>query len=168
MKRWYVVQVYAGYEDIVKADFLKRIEEAGAQDLFGQILIPSAKIKQFFDMSDSFRDQQLFPGYMLFQMEDAPEALRLLEKTPRVLRILGTLSKSEIDRIEAQMRGEVAVAAQKHEFEVGKEVEIQSGPFAGFVGMVDTIDEEAEKLSVMVSIFGRMTPVELQFDQVKH
>jgi transcriptional antiterminator NusG len=168
MKRWYVVQVYAGYEEIVKADFLKRIEETGSQDLFGQILIPSAKLKQFFDSNDPMHDQQLFPGYMLFEMEAIPEALRLLDKTTRVLRVLGTLTKPEIDRIQAQMRGEVAVPIEKHEFEVGKEVEIQSGPFAGFVGMVDAIDEEAEKLTVMVSIFGRMTPVELQFDQVKH
>jgi transcriptional antiterminator NusG len=77
------------------------------------------------------------------------------------------LSKKEIDRIVSQMKGEVVVAKDKTEFAVGQEVEIQDGPFAGFVGIIDKVDEENEKLTVMVSIFGRMTPVELGFNQVK-
>lgn len=173
MKRWYVVQVFAGYENIVKADLQKRIEEESLQDLFGDILIPSAKMKQFFDTSDAMKDQQLFPGYMLIEMQSAPQSIRLVAQTPRVMRFLGgkepvPLSQKEIDRVLAQVRGEMVVAGEKHEFEVGKEVEITEGPFASFVGIIDTIDEEAEKLTVMVSIFGRMTPVELNFDQVKH
>lgn len=173
MKRWYVVQLYAGYENIVKADLLKRIEEEGLQDFFGEVLIPSAKMKQFFDTADAMKDQQLFPGYMLIQMEAVPQAIRLVASTPRVLRFLGgkepvPLSQKEIDRVLAQIRGEMVVAGERHEFEVGKEVDIKEGPFAGFVGIIDSIDEESEKLTVMVSIFGRMTPVELSFDQVKH
>lgn len=75
--------------------------------------------------------------------------------------------KKEIDRITAQMRGEVAVAAKKSEFAVGSEVDIVDGPFAGFVGLIEKIDEENERVTVMVSIFGRMTPVELNFNQIK-
>jgi transcription termination/antitermination protein NusG len=173
MKRWYVVQLYAGYENIVKADLLKRIEEEGLQDYFGEVLIPSAKMKQFFDTSDAMKDQQLFPGYMLVEMEAVPQAVRLVTTTPRILRFLGgkepvPLSQKEIDRVLAQIRGEMVVSGEKHEFEIGKEVDIKEGPFAGFVGIIDSIDEESEKLTVMVSIFGRMTPVELSFDQVKH
>jgi transcriptional antiterminator NusG len=109
---------------------------------------------------------------MLVEMEAKPETIRLVDQTSRVLRFLGgtspvALSKKEIDRVLGQMRGEVAVAVEQHSFEVGKEVEIREGAFSGFVGIIDTIDEEAEKLTVMVSIFGRMTPVELGFDQVK-
>ena len=167
MKRWNVVQVYAGYENIVKADIQKRIEEEGLQDLFGDILIPSAKMKQFFDSSDAMKDQQLFPGYMLIEMESAPSAIRLVSSAPRVIRLLGGLSQKEIDRVLAQVRGEVVVSGEKHKFEMGKEVDISVGPFAGFVGIIESIDEESEKLTVMVSIFGRMTPVELGFDQVK-
>jgi transcriptional antiterminator NusG len=172
MKRWYVIQVYAGYEEVIQAEIDKRIEEAGLEHLFGQILIPSAKMKQFFEVGDSMQDQQLFPGYMLVEMEAKPETIRLVDQTSRVLRFLGgtspvALSKKEIDRVLGQMRGEVAVAVEQHSFEVGKEVEIREGAFSGFVGIIDTIDEEAEKLTVMVSIFGRMTPVELGFDQVK-
>jgi transcription termination/antitermination protein NusG len=173
MKQWYVIQVYAGYEDIVKADIKKRIEEQGLEHLFGEVLIPSAKMKQFFEAGDALQDQQLFPGYMLIEMEAVPQALRLVEVAPRVLRFLGgknpiPLSQAEINRVLGQMRGEVVVATKKYQFEVGKEIEITQGAFAGFVGIIDAIDEENEKLTVMVSIFGRMTPVELSFDQVKH
>ena len=173
MKKWYVVQVLAGYEQIIKADILKRIEEKGLQEKFGEILIPSAKTKQYFDASDDIKDQHLFPGYMLVEMEPIPETIRLVSTTPRVSRFLGgkdpvPLSEKEMSRILAQMRGEVVVSTEKHAFEVGREVEIKEGPFSGFVGIIDNIQEDSEKLTVMVSIFGRMTPVELSFDQVKH
>jgi transcriptional antiterminator NusG len=172
MKRWFVIQIYAGYENIVKADLLKRIEEAGLQDKFGEVLIPSAKTKQLFEPDAKEKDQQLFPGYMLVEMESAPETIRVVSNTPRVTRFLGgkdpvPLSQKEIDRVLGQVRGDVVVSGEKHEFEVGKEVEIKEGPFAGFVGLIDSIDDEGEKITVMVSIFGRMTPVELSFDQVK-
>jgi transcription termination/antitermination protein NusG len=172
MKRWYVIQVYAGYEEAIKKEIEKRIEERGLADIFGQILIPSAKMKHFFEAGSSLQDQQLFPGYMVLEMEPKPEAFRLVSSTPRVIRFLGgkepvALTQKEIDRIIAQMTGAVVIAAEKHEFEMGKEVEITDGPFAGFVGIIDSIDEDNERLTVMVSIFGRMTPVELRFDQVK-
>ncbi len=172
MKRWYVIQVYAGYENNIKKDLQKRIEETCLQEIFGEILIPSAKMKQFFDAAGSEEDQQLFPGYMLIQMQPLQEAMRLVVTTPRVFRFLGgkepvAISQKEADRILAQIKGEVSVARDKHDFEVGKEIEIKDGPFSGFVGMIDKIDQESEKLTVMVSIFGRMTPVELSFDQIK-
>lgn len=173
MKRWYVVQVYAGYEELIRADILRRIEEVGLLDLFGQVIVPSAKMKQFFASDDALQDQQLFPGYILIEMEAVPAALRLVTTTPRVSRFLGgkepiPLSQKEIERIMAQMKGEVTVSREEHPFETGKEVEIAEGPFAGFMGIISEIDEENEKLKVMVSIFGRMTPVELGFDKVKH
>jgi transcriptional antiterminator NusG len=172
MKRWYVVQVYAGFEEQIKADVLKSIAQEGREDLFGEVLVPSAKMRQFFD-TDTETDLQLFPGYVLVEMDVCPESIRLVTSSPRVIKFLGgkepvPLSKKEIDRILSQMRGEVAVTVSKvAEFNVGSEVEIADGPFAGFVGMIDRVDSEAEKLTVMVSIFGRSTPVELRFDQVK-
>ncbi len=171
MKRWYVVQVYAGYEELVKNDISKRVQETGLQDYIGQILVPSAKMKNFFNVGEN-EDQQLFPGYVLVEAEITPEVFRLVTSTPRVLRFLGgkdpvPLSKKEIERIISQVKGEVLVGPEKSEFVVGKEVEIKEGPFAGFVGIIDRIDQENERLTVMVSIFGRMTPVELNFDQVQ-
>jgi transcriptional antiterminator NusG len=172
MKRWYVVQVYAGYEEAVKADLLKRIEEKSLQDRFGDILVPSAKLKQLFEVVD-FKDQQLFPGYILVEMEVAPETVRLVTSSSRVIRFLGgqhepvPLTQKEIDRIISQIKGEISVATEKNDFVIGSEVEIKEGPFAGFVGIIDRVDSENERLTVMVSIFGRMTPVELGFDQIK-
>jgi len=172
MKQWYVVQVYAGYEELARADLRKRIEEAGLTEHFGEILVPSAKMKQLFTDDSQEQDQQLFPGYMLIEMEPVPEAIRLVMITPRISRFLGgvnpvPLAQREIERIRSQMRGEVAIAVEKSQFEVGREVEIKEGVFAGFTGIVDSIDEDNEKMTVMVSIFGRMTPIELGFDQVK-
>ncbi len=172
MKRWYVVQVYAGYEDAVKADILKRIEERELQERFGEALIPAAKLRQFFEAADT-KDQQLFPGYILIEMEMAPETMRAVTSSPRVLRFLGgmepaPLSQKEIDRILSQMKGEITVGKVTEEFIAqGSEVDISDGPFSGFVGVVEKVDQENEKLTVMVSIFGRMTPVELGFHQIK-
>jgi transcriptional antiterminator NusG len=172
MKRWYVVQVYAGYEEAIKNDLVKRIQEEGIQDFFGDILIPSARLKHFFEAEEP-KDQQLFPGYMLIEMELTPESMRLVTSSQRVMRFLGgkepaPLATKEIERVLSQMKGEVAVApSKKSEFIVGSEIEIKEGPFDGFVGIIDKVDEESERLTVMVSIFGRMTPVELSFEQVK-
>lgn len=173
MKRWYVVQVYAGFEEAVKADISRRISKEEQGKFFGDILIPSAKVKKFFEVDES-EDQQLFPGYILIEMELTPESIRLVTSCPRVMKFLGgkepvPLSKKEIDRIVSQIKGEVAVSAPVTvEFTVGSEVEIGDGPFKGFVGMVEKVDKEGERLTVMVNIFGRLTPVELRFDQVKH
>lgn len=176
MKRWYVAQVYAGYEEAIKADLLRHIAESGLQEYFGEVLIPSAKSKSMFDVALAQQDkneQQLFPGYILVEMEAIPEAIRLVMSIPRIIRFLGgaqpvPISQKEIDRIIGQIKGEVAVVSKKSEFSIGSEIEINEGPFSGFMGIIDKIDDESERMTVMVSIFGRMTPVELGFDQVKH
>jgi len=172
MKRWYVVQLYAGYEEATRADILKSIEERGLHDYFGEILIPSAKAQGVFGMVVDERDRQLFPGYMLIEMEAVPESIRIVQNSPRVVRFLGgkepvPLAHKEVERVLAQIRGELVITQAKRSFEIGKEVEIISGPFAGFVGIVDSVDDEAEKVVVMVSIFGRMTRVERNFDEIK-
>jgi transcriptional antiterminator NusG len=171
MKRWYVIQVYAGYEQQVKADLEKRIRESVVNEYFGEVLVPSSKLKQMFEAVDT-KSQQLFPGYVLVEMEMKPETARVVTSSMRVLKFLGgedpmPLATNEIDRILSQIKGEIKIRAEESGFVVGGEVEIQDGPFAGFVGIVDKVDKENEKLTVMVSIFGRMTPVELHFNQVK-
>jgi len=169
MKKWYVVQVFAGYENIIKADIEKRIEEQQLQDLFGSILIPSTKVKEpSADKDESAKTQQLFPGYMLIEMNAVQEAIRLIKSTSRITRLLTTpLSGKEIERVDSQVKGEVPVVRDLPKFEISREVEIKQGPFSGFSGIVEDVDNESEKLTVMVSIFGRMTPVELNFDQVR-
>lgn len=171
MKRWYVVQVYAGYEQAAKLDIEKRIMADQMQDSFGDILVPAAKSKSVF-ATDDVVDQQLFPGYILVEMEMTPETLRLVTSSMRVLKFLGgknpePISQKEIDRIISQVKGEIAVDTTQEEFTLGSEVDIVEGPFAGFVGIIDSVDYNSDKITVMVSIFGRMTPVELGFSQIK-
>lgn len=171
MKRWYVVQVYTGFEDVVKKDLEKRIEEQGMQELFGDILIPTSDVVSFLSEED-VRKEKIFPGYLLIQMDMSGETYQLVLSAPRVSRFLGgerpsSLSNKEVERIFSQISGELAIVREKSPFAVGNEVHVDSGPFAGFVGVIDKIDEERERLTVMVSIFGRLTPVELGFDQVK-
>lgn len=172
MMRWYVAQVYAGFEEAVKKDLLGRIQGSDLQDYFGDVLVPSAKAKKLLGAADEDGDEQLFPGYVLIEMVVKQETLRFVLSSLRVLRFLGgkepaPLSKREVDRVLAQVKGEVVVAPKKSEFVVGNEVDISDGPFGGFVGIIEKISEESEQLTVMVSIFGRMTPVVLGFDQVK-
>ena len=172
MKRWYVVQIYAGYEDVIQTDIIRQVENKNLQEHFGQALVPSAKVQSMFAAVSGKEEQQLFPGYLLIEMEAIPEMIRLVESTPRIIRVLGgkepvALSQKEIDRIIAQVKGEVVVVTKKSDFVVGSEVEISQGPFSGFVGIIESIDDEHERLVVNVSIFGRMTPVELGFDQVR-
>ncbi len=171
MKRWYVIQIFAGYEDRVKADLLKTIAEKGLEDFFGEVLIPSAKLKQYFTSIEA-SDQQLFPGYMLVQMELEPQAMRLVKSSPRVIKFIGgrdpePLTNDEIERVMKKVRGEIVIASKEDVFVVEQEIEIGEGPFSGFTGIIEKVDKDTERLTVMVSIFGRMTPVELGFNQVK-
>ncbi len=165
MKRWYVVQVYTGFEDIVKADLEKRFIEEDLQDLFGQILIPAGEIAAFFADTKT-KKEKIFPGYLLIQMDMTGDTFRLVSSTPRVTRFLGgespvPLSEKEVDRIFAQISGKIPVTQEKAPFAQGNEIQIARGPFAGSTGIIEKVDEEREKLTVMISIFGRMTPVEL-------
>lgn len=171
MKRWYVAQVFSGFEEQIKDDILRRVEHEGLTDEVSQVLIPSAKLKSLIPSAEAI-DQQLFPGYILIEAELTDPVKRLVSATPRLMRFLGgreplPLSPGEIDRILARVKGEVIEVEQEAEFTAGSEVEIMEGAFAGFVGIIEEVNMEAKRLKVMVSILGRMTPVELNFDQVK-
>jgi transcriptional antiterminator NusG len=171
MKSWYVVQVYTGFEDVVKKDLEKRIAENKMEDFFGDILIPTSEVVSFLSEEGS-KKEKIFPGYLLIQMEMTGESYQLISSIPRVSRFLGgerpvPLSKKEVERVFSQISGKLAITREKSPFAVGNEVHVASGPFSGFVGIIDKVDDERERLTVMVSIFGRLTPVELGFDQVK-
>jgi transcriptional antiterminator NusG len=171
MKRWYVVQVYTGYEDRVRADIEKRVQENSAEELFGKILVPKGEMISAFT-DDGATKEKIFPGYLLVQMEMVGDAHRIIKETPRVTRFLGgespmALTDKEVERIFSQMEDGLSVSVDATQYAVGSEVHVTAGPFAGFVGVVDRVDDEHERVTVMVSIFGRMTPVELSFDQVK-
>lgn len=171
MKRWYVVQVYTGFEDRVKADLEKRVEEQGAQELFGEVLVPKGEMVSLLAGASETKEK-IFPGYLLVNMEMVGEAHRLVATTPRVTRFLGgeqpmSLSDREVERIFSQMEGGLSVSTDKSLFVEGSEVQIIDGAFSGFSGVIEKVDEEHERVTVMVSIFGRMTPVELGYDKIK-
>jgi len=172
MKRWYVVQVYTGYEDVVLEELKKRIVAEKLTDLFGEVLVPTGEAAQFWTAAEDVKKEKIFPGYVLVEMEMSRETYRLVMSTSKIYKFLGgenpfSLSDAEVGRIFSQISGKLSVASKKLPFAVGSEINIASGPFAGFVGVIDKIDEEHEKLTVMVSIFGRLTPVELTFEQVR-
>lgn len=171
MKQWYVLQIYAGYEDKIKADLEYRIKHSDLQGDFGGVMFPSAKMKQVFSAAEE-ENQQLFPGYMLIELKLSSETMKLVLGTPRVLRFLGgkspvALPQREIDRVVEKVQGGVVLSGDSSGLSVDSEVTIADGPFSGFVGVIEKVDTENERITVMVSIFGRMTPVELRFDQVK-
>ncbi len=161
---------------MVQADLQARIKEEGLEELFGDVLVPKGKSAQHYSAADALPEEEkkekIFPGYLLVQMEMTGDSYRIVSAISRVTRFLGgetpmPLSEREVERIYSQMEGRVAVASVKPTFIEGSEVQIANGPFVGFVGLVEKVDEVHEKLTVMVSIFGRLTPVELGFDQVK-
>ena len=171
--KWYVIRVVSGKERKVKEYLDKEVKINNWVNSVVQILCPIEKVFKVVNGKKVLREKTLFPGYILIEMNMKPETHRLVSGSLRVLKFLGgkdpvPLSRKEIDRILSQMKGEIAVGVEKQElFTIGSEIEISDGPFASFVGVVDSVDMENEKLTVMVSIFGRMTPVELGFNQVK-
>jgi len=171
MKRWYVVQVYTGYEDRFKADLEKRIQEEKVEELFGKVLVPKGEMISAFTEQGASKEK-IFPGYLLVNMEMVGEAHRIVSMVTRFTRFLGgespmALSDREVERIFSQIEGGLSAPVDSDQYTVGGEVHITAGPFSGFVGVVERVDDEHERVTVMVSIFGRMTPVELGFDQVK-
>src|SRR5271155_5821919 len=130
MKRWYVVQVYTGFEDFVKVDLTKRAKEEAVEDLIGEILVPTGEVANFF-AEDKTKKEKIFPGYLLIHMEMTGETFRIVSSTPRVTRFLGgevpvALSNKEVDRIFSQMSGKLSLASEKESFVVGNEVHISS------------------------------------------
>ena len=137
--KWYVLQIYAGYEDKIKKDLQKKIAEQSLQDKIGQVFVPSAKMKKSFSSVEE-EDQQLFPGYMLVEAEMSRDILHIITESPRVIRFLGgknpvPISKKEVNKIFEKVETGVTLSEDKVEFVVDGEVSIIEGPFAGFVGV---------------------------------
>jgi transcriptional antiterminator NusG len=172
--RWYVVHVYSGMEKSVQKALLDRIERAGLQDKFGQILVPSEEVLEVKGGKKSITERRIFPGYVLVEMELTDESWHLVKSTNRVTGFLGgsgnrpaPISQKEVDKILSQMEEGVEKPKPKVLFEVGEMVRVKEGPFADFNGNVEDVNYEKSKVRVSVTIFGRATPVELDFGQVE-
>lgn len=173
-KRWYVVHVYSGMEKSVQKALNERIERAGLQTSFGQILVPSEEVVEMKGGQKSISERRIFPGYVLVEMDLTDESWHLVKNTNRVTGFLGgsgnrpsPISEKEVEKILSQMEEGVEKPRPKVLFEVGEMVRVKEGPFADFNGNVEEVNYEKSKVRVSVTIFGRATPVELDFSQVE-
>lgn len=173
-KRWYVVHVYSGMEKSVHKALLERIERAALQTSFGQILVPSEEVIEVKGGKKSISERRIFPGYVLVEMDLTDETWHLVKNTNRVTGFLGgsgnrpaPISEREVEKILSQMEEGVEKPRPKVLFEVGEMVRVKEGPFADFNGNVEDVNYEKSKVRVSVTIFGRATPVELDFAQVE-
>ena len=173
-KRWYVVHAYSGMEKSVMRALTERIERAGMQDQFGQILVPVEEVVEMKNGQKSVTERRFFPGYVLVEMEMTDETWHLVKNTSKVTGFIGGKSNRpaavparEIDKIMQQMQEGVEKPRPKVLYEVGEQVRIKDGPFTDFNGNVEEVNYEKSKVRVSVTIFGRATPVELEFGQVE-
>lgn len=172
--RWYVVHAYSGMEKAVERNLRERIERAGMQDKFGRILVPTEEVVELKNGKKSVTERRLFPGYVLVEMEMADDTWHLIKHTSKVTGFVGgarnrpaPISEAEVRKIVNQMQEGVDKPKPKVEWMVGELVRVKEGPFTDFNGAVEEVNYEKSKVRVSVTIFGRSTPVELDFAQVE-
>jgi transcription termination/antitermination protein NusG len=172
--RWYVVHAYSGFEKSVQRALIERISRGGMQHLFGRILVPVEEVVEMKSGQKSISERKFFPGYVLVEMEMSDESWHLVKSTPKVTGFVGgsankptPISEKEVEKIMQQMQEGVDKPRPKVLFEAGEVVRVKEGPFTDFHGAVEDVNYEKSKLRVAVTIFGRQTPVELEFSQVE-
>src|SRR5262245_21915241 len=173
-KKWYVVHAYSGFEKSVARTLLDRIQRNGMQDSFGQILVPVEEVVEMKSGQKAISERKFFPGYVLVEMEMTDDTWHLVKNTPKVTGFVGgtatkptPISEKEVQNILHQIQEGVEKPRPKVLFEVGEAVRVKEGPFADFHGNVEDVNYDKNKLRVSVTIFGRSTPVELDFSQVE-
>jgi transcriptional antiterminator NusG len=171
-KKWYVVHTYSGHENRARLSLLDRIKKASLQDEFGDILIPTESVLEVVKGQRRTSTRKFYPGYLFVQMEMNEKTFHLVKNTPKITEFLGGTSptpvkESEIAQINTAMtEGQIKPKPKIH-FEEGDSVRVVDGPFSNFSGTVEEVKAEKQKVRVLVSIFGRATPVELDFGQVE-
>jgi len=173
VKRWYAIHTYSGHEYKVREKLQREIDRSDLRERFGEIIIAT---EEFVEMKDGKRrtsERKLFPGYLLIEMEMDDQTRFLVTATPGVSSFIGTtsgpqpLEQEDIDRILGRIEKKPSKERPEIPYQVGEQVRVIDGPFTGFQGLIDEVDGERGKVKVMVSIFGRATPVELDFLQVE-
>jgi transcriptional antiterminator NusG len=171
--RWYVIHVYSGFEKKVAQSIEEQAEQAGMTDMFEQVLVPTEEVVEMRRGSKVSSERKFFPGYVLAKMVLTDESWHLVKNTPKVTDFLGgrgrptPITEAEAQRILHQVQEGVERPKPSVVFEVGEQVRVCDGPFTSFNGTVEEVDEERARLKVAVSIFGRSTPVELEYTQVE-
>lgn len=170
--KWYIVHVYSGYEAKVKMALEERIVTFGEQDKFGEVVVPTEQVVELVKGKRRESSRKFYPGYILVQMELTDETWHIVNDTPKVTGFLGSGTKPtpipdrEAEKILERMQAGKLKPKPKFYFEMGDEIRVIDGPFANFNGVVEDVNPEKGKIKVLVSIFGRPTPVELDFVQV--
>jgi len=172
--RWYVVHAYSGMEKAVERNLRERIDRAGMQAKFGRILVPTEEVVELKNGKKSVTERRFFPGYVLVEMEMGDDTWHLVKHTSKVTGFVGgaktrpsPISEAEVMKIVSQMQEGVEKPRPKVQWEVGETVRIKEGPFTDFNGSVEDVNYDKSKVRVAVTIFGRATPVELDFAQVE-
>jgi len=172
--RWYVVHAYSGYEKAVMRSLKERIERSGLQEHFGEIIVPTEEVVEMRDGQKRKSDRKLFPGYVLVQMEMNGDTWHLVKNSPKVMGFIGgtlerpaPISDKEANAILQRVQEGSEKPRPKVLFEIGEVVRVIDGPFTDFNGVVEEVNYEKNRLRVAVLIFGRSTPVDLEFGQVE-
>ena len=172
-KRWYIVQAYSNFERKVAEAIREKVAQHKLDELFEDVIVPTEKVVEVRRGRKVDTERKFFPGYVLVKMKLTDEAFHLIKNTPKVTGFLGAenkpmpISESEAMRILHQVQEGVERPKASVSFEIGENVRVADGPFASFSGVVEEIDEARSRVKVAVSIFGRATPVELEFGQVE-
>jgi transcriptional antiterminator NusG len=173
-KRWYVMHVYSGFEKKAKQAILEKAEKLGLLDAFEDILVPTEEVIELKRGQKVSAERKFFPGYVLIKMDMTDQTWHLVRDTPKVTGFLGgsgtrpvPISEAEAQRIMSQVKEGIERPKPSITFEIGEQVRVSDGPFNSFNGTVEEVDEERSRLKVAVSIFGRSTPVELEYTQVE-
>lgn len=172
--RWYVIHAYSGFEKQVQRSLKERIKRSGMEDKFGEVLVPTEEVVEMREGQKRKSERKFFPGYVLVQMELDDDTWHLVKEVPRVMGFIGgrpdrpaPISDSEAESILNRVREGAEKPRPKVLFEVGEVVRVTDGPFTDFNGAVEEVNYEKNRLRVAVLIFGRSTPVELEFSQVE-
>jgi transcription termination/antitermination protein NusG len=172
-KRWYIVHAYSNFERKVAESIKERAAAAGLGDMFEEVLVPMEEVVEMRRGRKVSSERKFFPGYVLVKMDLNDQTYHLIKATPKVTGFLGTenkpipITEAEAGRILQQVQEGVERPKPSVTFEIGEQVRVADGPFASFNGLVEEVDEERARLKVAVSIFGRATPVELEYAQVE-
>jgi len=172
--RWYVVHVYSGFEKKVAQSIQEQAQQSGMAELFEEVLVPTDSVIELRKGNKKVNaERKFFPGYVLVKMEVTDQTWHLVKNTPKVTGFLGgrgrptPISDAEADRLLRQIKEGIERPKPSITFEIGEQVRVSDGPFTSFNGMVEEVDEEKARIKVSVSIFGRPTPVELEYSQVE-
>jgi len=171
--RWYVLHVYSGFENKVSDAIKDKAKKKGLEDKVGEIMVPTEEVVEVKRGQRVNAERKFFPGYVLAKLDMSDEVWHMIKDTPKVTGFLGAgnkpspISEKEAQQILQQVQEGVDRPRPSVQFDIGEEVKVADGPFASFNGIVEEIDEEKAKVKVSVSIFGRATPVELEYGQVE-